>query len=322
MTRNILCLLEAAPMPTSNLIDWMDEVDPYAIQRLAVVKGMFIATIMVFVYWLFRPLSFSAYIIPTILIYYYESPALKTTKEKGKFSIFIFTAFMIGNITFYLIFPFKIIFFYYAILFFALLYYLLDIYYNQLKTAAMLILAYSLFTLSDTPPANFQVVYTLFFSSMLSIITMLICLRIYPNDAFEIWSRALQKYIACIEVDIEKAICGHQKGLSADEVKHLSTIRAFRTLIPTPVMRNACRISVNIRNIQFALSSLYFEQMNVAFWRTVQDIFKELRTNIQSRKTYSFQKELIAETPLQQYVAYCLTKTIRHWNQLCCIQNN
>ncbi len=167
-------------MPTSNLIDWMDEVDPYAIQRLAVVKGMFIATIMVFVYWVFRPLSFSAYIIPAILIYYYESPALKTTKEKGKFSIFIFTAFMIGNITFYLIFPFKIIFFYYAILFFAFLYYLLDIYYNQLKTAAMLILAYSLFTLSDTPPANFQVVYTLFFSSMLSIITMLICLRIYP----------------------------------------------------------------------------------------------------------------------------------------------
>lgn len=309
-------------MSISKLVNWMDDVDPYMIQRLAVGKAVFMATVLVFVYWVFRPVSFSAFIMPAILVYYYGNTLIQKAKEKERLLLFIYAAFIVGNVTFYLVYPFKVIFFYYALMFFMFIYFLLELYFNQLKSVAMLILAYSLVTLSDTPPANFQVVFNLFFSSILSIITIFICLRIYPNDAIQIWSRAMQKFLACMEKDIDRAIQGQPKRHDAEEVKHLSIIRAFRKMISKSEFGYVYRISINIRNIQFALNNLIFEVLNVEFWQAIQAKFRELRTNMDQRKTCSFPTEVIAQTPLEHYVMRCLKKAINNWNQVCYIQKH
>ncbi|WBV68761.1 hypothetical protein PGH46_00455 [Legionella pneumophila] len=72
-------------MSMSKFIEWIDEVDPYAVQRIALYKSLFIATVMAYVYWVFRPTNFTAFFSPFLLVRFYESPVLPALKRKNTF---------------------------------------------------------------------------------------------------------------------------------------------------------------------------------------------------------------------------------------------
>lgn len=72
-------------MSISKFKQWLDEVDPYALQRITLYKCLFIATVEVYVYWLFQPVSFIAFFIPFLLASLYEAPVLPTFKEKNNY---------------------------------------------------------------------------------------------------------------------------------------------------------------------------------------------------------------------------------------------
>lgn len=307
----------------SEMINPLDKADPYAIQRVVLGKALFTATILVFVYWVFRPSNFMMFVSPMLVVSFYEIPGVASFRDKENLLWFIFAATIVGSVTFYLVYPFRIIFFFYAIIFLAGLYHLVVRYFGQLKNITMIIMATITITLADKPPANLQIVYNMCTSSLLSMFTMFVCLRIYPNQSLIIWCRAMQKFIACLEKDIDSVIAQQDRQFITDEITHLGTIRAFRRLIPKRYLQHTFRISIYLRNIQFALDNLYFETVNDVFWRAVQHNFAQLRQSMRQRIPCPMPGILLMSgTPLQEYVLRCLNQAIHRWNLLCYAQLN
>lgn len=306
----------------SKLINRLDKTDPYAIQRVVLGKALFTATLLVFVYWIFRPSNFALFVSPMLVVSFYESPRVTSFRDKERLLLFVFAATIVGSVTFYLMYPFRITFFFYAIIFFAVLYHLVIKYFGQVKHITMIILATVSVALAETPPANLQIVYNMCTSSLLSTFTMFLCLRMYPNHSLIIWRRAMQKFIAGLEHDIESAILQQDRPFLSDEIKHLGTIRAFRRLIPKHYIKYTFRISIYLRNIQFALDNLYFERKNDVFWRAVQHHFAQLRQSMHQQITCPMPGIfLVSGTPLQEYVIRCLNKATYQWNRLCHAQS-
>ncbi|WP_133128503.1 hypothetical protein [Legionella nagasakiensis] len=305
-------------MFTSKLNKWLDEVDPYALQRLAAYKAFFIATIMVYVYWFFKPANFMAFFTPFIVASFYEMPTMTSFKEKESLLLFIFAAMLVVSVSFYLIAPLQFIFLFYALSVLAALYYLVLKFFPQLKNLTMLILASSAMVLTIKPPANLQVAVGIFSASILSMTVVVICLRLFPNKYLYVWCRAMQKFIQCLEGDIDAAIAASDKHAFAEEVNHLGMMRACRKLIPKRYLIHTYRMSVNIRNIQFALDNLFYEKKNDDFWLGIKSHLHVFRISMKDWSLCHLPDQGITpETDLQHYVVRCLNKAIRSWNQLC-----
>jgi hypothetical protein len=121
-----------------------------------------------------------------------------------------------------------------------------------------------------------------------------------------------------MEKDIDFAIQHQHKAHYSEEVTHLGIARSYRQLLPKKLLWHSCRIALNIRNIQFALDNLFFEQVNDDFWHGVQQSLSQLRQSMRRKIIYPLPRQSInAETDLQHYVVHCLDKTIKRWNLLC-----
>jgi hypothetical protein len=315
--------LEQALMFISKFKQWLDEVDPYALQRITLYKGLCIATIGVYIYWIFQPANLLAFISPFFLVSLYEAPVLSSFKEKEQLLIFSGIAVILISVSFYLVYPFKGVFFFYSVLVLAITYFCVLNYFYALKNLTMLLLATGVIILNTNPPANLQVAYGLLSSTALAMTMALICLRFFPNLYLIVWNRALQKFIECLELDIECAISQKQESPTGEEILHLGMVRNYRRMIPKKYMMQAYRISVNIRNIQYALDNLYYESKNELFWYGVKRNLHWLRIKMKTYIPCDLPNMPIEpDTQLQHYVVHCLQQAFIRWNKLCSLRQH
>jgi hypothetical protein len=304
----------------SKFKQWLDDIDPYGMQRIALQKALFIATASVYVYWLFRPVNFQSFIIPFIVLPFYESPAISSFAEKERLLIFIALGIILITVSFYLVSPFTGTFFFFSVFVLMLTYFSVLKYFYALKPLAMFLIVTGSLILGTNPPANLQVAYSLISSIALTMITALICLRIFPNRYLLVWNKTMQQFIYSLEEDIEYAIKQIPKS-SVEEITQISIVRSYRKLIPFKYLRQAYRISINLRNIQFCLASLYFEKKNEVFWYAVKANLESLRLKM---KTYTPcglpQIPIEPETNLQHYTRSCLRQVFINWDKLCYLQ--
>lgn len=300
---------------------WVNEIDPYALQRITLYKCLLVATVEVYVYWIFQPASFLAFFSPFFLLSLYESPTLNTFKEKEWLLIFIAIAVILISVSFYIIYPFKGLFFFFSLMVFAVTYFCVLKYFYALKSLTMLLIATGAVVLSTAPPANLEIAYGLISSTALSMTFALICLRFFPNMYLTVWNKSLEKFIECLELDIDSAINQDHKSPTEEEIVHLGMARNVRRLLPKKYMRQAVRVSVNIRNIQHSLDNLYYETKNELFWHGIQNNLYLLRQNM---NTYTPcgppNMPIEAETKLQHYILHCLQKAFIGWDKLCLLR--
>ena len=310
-------------MSISKFNQWLDEVDPYALQRIILYKCLFIATVEVYVYWLFRPASFTAFFMPFLLTSLYEAPVLPTFKEKDRLLIFITIAIILISVSFYCVYPFRVTFLFFSVLVLSITYFYVLKHFYTLKNLTMLLISSGALVLSTEPPANFEVAYGFISSILLSITSVIICLKIFPNKYFIVWNRALQKFIHYLEKDIDLTIHKNDKRPTWEEIMHLGIARNYIKLLPKKCIMPAYRFSVNLRNIQHSLDNLYYETMNEAFWYGIQNNLLWLRLQM---KTYSPcgipQLPITAETKLQYHVVRCLEQSFYSWNKLCSLKTH
>ncbi|MCW8419254.1 hypothetical protein OQJ18_01255 [Fluoribacter dumoffii] len=310
-------------MSISKFKQWLDEVDPYSLQRITLYKCLFVATVEVYVYWLFQPVSFLAFFSPFFLLSLYEAPVLSTYKEKEWLLIFIAIAVMLISVSFYLVYPFRGIFFFFSVFVFAVTYFYVLKYFYALKSLAMLLLATGAVVLSTEPPANLEVAYGFISSTALSMTFALICLRIFPNMYLIIWNKALQKFIQYLEKDIVSAINKTHENHTGEEILHLGMVRNYRRLLPKKYTMQTYRMGVNIRNIQHALDNLYYEAKNELFWYGVKNNLSLLRMNMNTYTPCGGPDSPIEpQTQLQHYIWECLQKAFAHWNKLCLLRQS
>ncbi|HHF0526126.1 TPA: hypothetical protein ACTUT5_003208 [Legionella anisa] len=310
-------------MSISKFKQWLDEVDPYALQRITLYKCLFVATIEVYVYWLFRPVSFLTFFAPFLLVGMYEAPVLTTFKEKERLLFFIGIAIILISVSFYLVYPFRGVFFFFSVFAFTVTYFCVLKYFYALKNLIMLLIATGAVVLSTEPPANLEVAYGFISSTSLAMIFVFISLKCFPNVYLIIWNRAMQKFIQYLEEDIDSAINQNNKSPIGEEILHLGMVRNYRRMLPKKYIMQACRISVNIRNIQHALDNLYYEAKNEVFWYGIKNNLSWLRINM---KTYTQcgtpTMPIEPETKLQHYVMHCLQQAFIRWNKLCFLRHN
>lgn len=310
-------------MSISKFKQWLDEVDPYALQRITLYKCLFVATVEVYVYWLFRPVSFLTFFSPFLLVGMYEAPTLTTFKEKERLLFFIGTAIIIISVSFYLVYPFRGIFFFFSVFAFAVTYFCVLKYFYALKNLTMMLIATGAVVLSTEPPANLEVAYGFISSTTLAVLFVFMSLRCFPNVYLIIWNRALQKFIQYLEEDIDAAINQNHKNPIGEEIRHLGMVRNYRRMLPKKYIMQAYRMSVNIRNIQHALDNLYYEKKNEVFWYGIKNNLYWLRLNM---KTYTPcgipTMPVEPETKLQHYIAHCLQEAFIRWNKLCFLRHN
>ena len=300
----------------------LDSVDPYALHRIMLYKALFVATIEVYIYWIFRPANFISFFSPSFLVVLYEAPVLATFKQREQLLIFISIAIILISVSFYLVYPFRVTFFFFSTIVLSITYFYILKHFYMLKNLTMLLLATGALILETQPPANLQIAYSFVSSIFLSMTTALICLRIVPNMYLIVWNRALQHFIQCLEIDISRAITQSGNQPTAEQILHLGMIRNFRRLIPPKYLMQAYRISVNIRNIQLALDNLYYESKNELFWYGIKNNLEVLRSKMKNYTPCSPpQMPMEPETQLQSYVMYCLVQTFTRWNKLCFLRN-
>jgi hypothetical protein len=310
-------------MSISKFKQWLDEVDPYALQRIALYKCLFVATIEVYVYWLFRPVSFLTFFSPFFLAAMYEVPVLTTFKEKERLLIFITIVIILISVSFYLVYPFRGVFFFFSVFLFTVIYFSVLKYFYALKNLTMLLIATGAVVLSTEPTANLEVAYGFISSSTLGMTFVFISLKCFPNVYLIVWNKALQKFIQSLEEDIDSAINQSNKSLTGEEIIHLGMVRNYRRMLPKKYIMSAFRISVNVRNIQHALDNLYYETKNEVFWYGIKNNLFWLRLNM---KTYAQcgtpTMPIEPETKLQHYVAHCLQQAFFHWDKLCFLRRS
>lgn len=304
-------------MSILKLDNWLDEVDPYGIKQLTLYKSCFIATILVFTYWISRPAVFNAYFVPVLMMPFYELPVLKSFQDRNRLLLFIFIVMPLGGISFYLLFPFKFFFLFYAIIFFLTSYYIVGKFFPQLKALTMLLVVNSAIETSLYPEANLQIAYNIFFSGALSMTVIFVCLKIFPNRYFQVWSKAMQNFIGCLENEIESSILGLDKKAQLDEVRHINMARLYQRFIPTEYLMNVHRLSVSIRNIQFALDNVYDKDKNEVFWYTVKNELSNFKGAMKDGRAISQGFYFEVETILQRHVADYLNRAVKSWNVLC-----
>ncbi|MGL5742722.1 MAG: hypothetical protein ACRCXC_09355 [Legionella sp.] len=139
-----------------------------------------------------------------------------------------------------------------------------------------------------------------------------------------VWKRALQKFIQCLEIDIDNALNqNHHTQITGDEILHLGMVRSYRRMIPKKYMMATLRISVNIRNIQHTLDNLYYETKNELFWHGVQNNLHQLQLKMNHYIPCGIPKmHMEPETQLQHYVMRCLEQAFIYWNKLCSLRKN
>lgn len=72
-------------MSISKFKQWLDEVDPYALQRITLYKCLFVATVEVYVYWLFQPVSFLAFFSPFFWLLFMSHLYFRLLKKKNTY---------------------------------------------------------------------------------------------------------------------------------------------------------------------------------------------------------------------------------------------
>jgi hypothetical protein len=302
---------------------WLDTVDPYFIQRSALHKSLFIATIIVYVYWFFLPADYMAFILPFFMISLYEMPILSNFKKKEQLLYFIMFAVLIISVSFYLVYPFRGVFFFFSLVALILLYFFVLRYFYALKSLIMLSLSTGTIVLSTEPQGSLQIAYGFISSIALSAFTLFICLKIAPNHYLKIWNKALQHFIEYFEKDIENALKENNLKLIKESITHFEMVRNYQQLVGKKYLLTSYRVAVYIRNIQLSLDNLYYEKKNDLFWLEVKRNLHILRMNMNTYTPCDLSTlQFYPETSLQHYVVTCISRAFVHWNQLCKLQSD
>ncbi|RUR09719.1 hypothetical protein [Legionella sp. km772] len=297
---------------------WLDEVDPYTIQRGALHKALFIATMATYVYWFFLPVDYMAFILPFFILSVYEMPTLSNFKKKEQLLLFISLGVMIISVSFYLVYPFPVVFFFFSLGVLTILYFLVLRYFYALKNLIMMTLSIGTIILSTTPLGNLQMAYGFISSIALSSFTIMMCLRFFPHQYLRVWNRALAHFIQYFETDIENALVEDKYKTIMEEIIHFEMVRNYQRLVGKKYLLTSYRVAVYIRNIQLSLDNLYYEKKNEIFWRSIKNNLQQLRLKMSTYTPCALpQIDFPPETKLQHYVANCLTKAFIHWNKLC-----
>ena len=310
-------------MSTSKLRDWLDTIDSYGMQRVIFHKALFIATMLVFGYWILQPPNLLAYIAPIFVMRLDEIPGTHV-RQREKRMYFIFAMVLLCSMSFYVLFPFKFIFLFYSIIIFTLIYIATLYFYPELKTSITLIFMDGILFVSAGSDADLQTAYNIFSSMVLSMIIIFTCIKIFPGYYQFIWRRATILLLTRLAQQMDDTLHNRLTSYFYEEVTHLNVMRCYCKLLPLAQLRHALKITHQVRKVQFITSTLHYDKINQPFWHETILCLRHIKHAMQTNHVCSITHIMSypVQTKLQQAAMQYITSIIHHWNSLCALRKN
>ncbi len=302
----------------NSIINWLEEVDPYYTQRIILRKGLFLAVFLTAINWLAQPDVFGAYAMPAaFLAAFYESQAFITYKEKDLALVFGFLSSGIGCVLFYSLYPFKFTLLFFALAYFSGLYFFCDHYYPKFKPFILQTILVSALNMTTLPAANLQIAIDMFFCVMLSLMVTFTAFKLHPNLYAKVWHRAFSYYLFTVSEEIGHAINKFDTHTFAKGASHLNVLRSYRNLLPSKLLLNSMKVTVNIRNIQLALNHIYLKDKDEQFWYNFQKEINIFHLAVIAKQEVRIPSFDTSNDFTENYVTKCFCKSIINWNKIC-----
>lgn len=304
--------------------NWANDLDPYGMQRLLFYKCCYIASLLMIVNIIYKPDVFSAYFWPPLMMFLtYESPLVIRNKDRLHGLIIVYVTCLIGSVSFYLLFSYKIIFSIYALLFYFIYFYLSSRYWKDITNAIFSICFVSSSIMVVKPELSLQVALDIFMSIILSLVVVIIGIKTFPNYYISIWKRAFRLFILEIVKEIDGNFSNEVNVLIYKNiVSHLNLTRLVRHRIAKRHLRSSVYCTVYIRNMHIALQYVAFEQVEISFWHYIRNNLDGFQKSIATNCTYQMTTDYYNAniTHEHQIIINDLVKSIRFWNKLCLIK--
>lgn len=305
-------------MYTSKLSNYIEKLDPYYTGRIILRKGIFLATLLTLVNWVFRPSVFNAYAIPAIfLTAYYEMPMFTTYKAKEQVLVISFILTGFSSIFFYLLFPFKFYLAFFAVLFYGITYFTCNHYYPVFKPLILPTVMISALTMNITPGGELQLAIDMFFCNMLSLLVCYLGLKLHPNLYHLVWLRAFKLYLAYVISKIDHFLNNQGNHDHALGIRQLNIMRIYRRLYSKKRLAPALRIGIALRNISQIINYVENKPKELGFWVNLEHDLVELHKSVCAKKKMALIAIPIDADFHLQRATKLLNIIIYNWNKLC-----
>ena len=297
---------------------WLERVDPYYTQRIILRKSVYLATLVTAINFIARPEVFAAYAFPIMLLAsFYELPSFTTYRQKYRALVLSFMLAAIGCVLFYLMYPYKFYLLITAMAYYYAIYAYAHLWFPQFKPCILQTILVAALNMTVLPSASLQIGIDMFFCVTLGLLVTFFALKLHPNLYAHVWQRALQLYTLSVEHEIGHAINKLDTANFMHGITHLNTIRNYKHLLPRTRLINRMKMTLNIRNISFILTHLYYQDKNEAFWFEFQAQVRELRLALVASRPCQEPRWVDTLDKNEAYAQANLAQAIQQWNKIC-----
>ncbi len=308
-------------------VRWLDSFDPFGIQRLLFYKCLYIAVLLMVVNVIYKPEPFGAYFWPPMMIILvYESPAILKERDKLFYFLLVYVICAVAMVSFYLLYPYKIIFTIYAVLFYFIYFHLSSRYWQEIANSIFVVYFIASSMMVVMPAMSLQVAFNMFFAVLLSMLVVLFGIKTFPNYTLYIWHRVFIGFLQSLVGETISELSGDGAKSSESYVKivfHLNIIRNIRHSLKKQHLNCCMRIIVYLRDLHIALEYASIKRQDQEFWRYIENsliAYLEAIKDWQPFKLLPYNEYTKDFKHEHQQVLGFLTKSINSWNKLCLIK--
>lgn len=248
----------------TKVTQWIEENDPYYIQRIIFHKTLYGVVIMAFANWIFKPVSFYALFFTGILAANIHMGSMFKTNKQKEHAIFLpyITVIIFGTVL-YLAFPFKIYFIMGVLSIFVLLHVLTYFYLNIYKPFVPLLLNCILLINNSAPQeGSLQTVINFCSAMLLSLFLALFIYKTFPNKYHFVVHRALIIYLKVLRQKVDNLINSKQESLYPSALMNIEVVQNHIHLVKRSLKKSYYRIFLFTRNIFMMLAVIPIQQDN------------------------------------------------------------
>lgn len=300
---------------------YLDRLDPYYTQRLLLHKSLFVATVFVYISWMFHLQNYyTSFMYPIALLgNIYESTQFTSYHEKRKAFVVTFCIAALAALVFYLTFQFKVIFMFVFLGTFTLLYFGYSRFFPSAKPFIVVTLVVACMNMSLKPAGALYVAKGVFSLILFAMMIGYVCILIFPNYYHKVWIRAYRLYINAIRDVLIADINGADNKSFIAGTTHMNMMRSYRRLLKKKAFYKATRAGFAIGNVFALMCCLEVNKKNKEFWISANEYLRHLSIAIKKREQVVLfsTKELDSSDKIELYFVENLNKSVKNWNALC-----
>jgi hypothetical protein len=299
---------------------YLDEIDPFYVQRILFRKGLYIGILFTFAYIIFMPSYLMSLLMALIWGYaIFENISYKTYKKKYRALLYYWIAAIMFAVFFTSLSQHKLVFYVSSVIcFFVFVIFTIKflpaykgsvIHFYRVAISSVVVIGSEL--------AAKEIAFGL---SMILII-IIFAYKTHDNLYHHVWYRAFKASCLKIQKNLSSVLENNIVKFDAKVMNPINMMFDYKRLYKKENLLNIIRISRSVRNLNMIVIYLRNIDLNEAFWQQFSEVLKSFNTQVALRKSLALEvlESLKPDYSIpQQCFAFEQLKTIvLNWNKIC-----